>query len=279
MAWHGCWQAKPAGNRYISSMRAKFPKIGGERPAPATPPGTRLYAIGDIHGRLDLLGRLLELIKADAAANPAARQAVVYLGDYIDRGPESKGVIDLLLSRPMRAAGFEEIHVMGNHEDILLQFLADVRCGPHWFAYGGMDTLSSYGVRPPGLMAVEADLLRAQADLKGKVPPTHLDFLRHMKLSHEEGDYLFVHAGLRPGVKLDEQIGQDMMWIRDEFLHSDADFGRVVVHGHTIAETPQVKPNRIGVDTGAYATGVLTCVVLEGTGRRFIQTAALKPEL
>jgi serine/threonine protein phosphatase 1 len=128
-------------------------------------------------------------------------------------------------------------------------------------------------------MAVEADLLRAQADLKGKVPPTHLDFLRHMKLSHEEGDYLFVHAGLRPGVKLDEQIGQDMMWIRDEFLHSDADFGRVVVHGHTIAETPQVKPNRIGVDTGAYATGVLTCVVLEGTGRRFIQTAALKPEL
>jgi serine/threonine protein phosphatase 1 len=255
-------------------MKAQFQKRGGTRAAPTAPPGSRVYAIGDVHGRLDLLRRLLELIRDDAAQGKSARKVVVYLGDYIDRGPESKGVIDLLLSRPMRNAGFEEIRLMGNHEDILLQFLADVRCGPHWFAYGGMATLESYGVRPPGLMAAEEDLVRAQRDLQGKIPPAHLEFLRRMPLRHEEGGYLFVHAGLRPGVALDEQIGQDLMWIRDEFLESDADFGKLVVHGHTIAEAPQLRANRIGIDTGAYATGVLTALVLEGNERRFIQTSA-----
>lgn len=255
-------------------MKAKSHKRGGVGPAPKVPAGNRVYAIGDVHGRLDLLQRLLGLIREDAAPAKAARKTLVYLGDYIDRGPESKGVIDLLLSRPMREAGFEEIPLMGNHEDILLQFLADVRCGPHWFAYGGMETLDSYGVRPPRLLAAEEDLVRAQRELAGKIPPAHLEFLRRMKLSHEEGDYLFVHAGLRPGVALAEQIGQDLMWIRDEFLQSDADFGKLVVHGHTIAETPQVRANRIGIDTGAYATGVLTALVLEDGERRFLQTAA-----
>ncbi len=255
-------------------MKADFQKRGGGGRGHSAPPGSRVYAVGDVHGRLDLLQRLLGLIKADAAQAKSLRKTLVYLGDYIDRGPESKGVIDLLLSRPMNVAGFNEIHLMGNHEDILLQFLADVRCGPHWFAYGGMATLESYGVSPPGLMAAEADLLRAQRDLQGKVPSSHLEFLRRMPLKHEEGDYLFVHAGVRPGVPPDEQIGQDLMWIRDEFLDSDADFGNLVVHGHTISETPQVKANRIGIDTGAYATGILTALVLEGNERRFLQTAA-----
>ncbi len=255
-------------------MKAKSHKRGGAGPAPTVPAGSRVYAIGDVHGRLDLLQRLLRSIREDAAQAKAARKSLVYLGDYIDRGPESKGVIDLLLSRPMREAGFEEIPIMGNHEDILLQFLADVRCGPHWFAYGGMETLDSYGVRPPRLLAAEEDLVRAQRELAAKIPAAHLEFMRRMKLSHEEGDYLFVHAGLRPGVALAEQIGQDLMWIRDEFLQSNADFGKLVVHGHTIAETPQVKANRIGIDTGAYATGVLTALVLEGNERRFLQTAA-----
>jgi len=255
-------------------MKAESQKRGGGRAGPSAPPGSRVYAIGDVHGRLDLLKRLLGLIREDAAQAKSARKALVYLGDYIDRGPDSKGVIDLLLSRPMRDAGFEEIPIMGNHEDILLQFLADVRCGPHWFAYGGMATLESYGVRPPRLMAAEEDLVRAQRELAGRIPPAHLDFLRRMKLTHEEGDYLFMHAGLRPGVALDEQIAQDLMWIRDEFLESNADFGKLVVHGHTIAETPQQRANRIGIDTGAYATGVLTALVLEGNGRRFLQTAS-----
>ena len=255
-------------------MKAESQKKSGARPEPRVPAGNRVYAIGDVHGRLDLLKRLLGRIQEDAAQAKAARKSLVYLGDYVDRGPESKGVIDLLLSRPMKDAGFEEIPLMGNHEDILLQFLADVRVGPHWFAYGGMATLESYGVRPPRLMAAEEDLVRAQRELAAKIPPAHLEFLRRMKLKHEEGDYLFVHAGLRPGVALDQQIGQDLMWIRDEFLASNADFGKLVVHGHTIAEEPQVKANRIGIDTGAYATGVLTALVLEGNGRRFLQTAA-----
>jgi len=258
-------------------MNADFQKRGGGGRGHSAPPGSRVYAVGDVHGRLDLLQRLLGLIKADAAPAKSLRKTLVYLGDYIDRGPESKGVIDFLLSRPMTAAGFNEIHLMGNHEDILLQFLADVRCGPHWFAYGGMDTLDSYGVRPPGPMAAEADLLRAQRELKGKVPQNHLEFLRRMPLKHEEGDYLFVHAGVRPGVPPDQQIGQDLMWIRDEFLESDADFGKLVVHGHTISETPHVKANRIGIDTGAYATGILTALVLEGNERRFLQTTARGP--
>ncbi len=257
-------------------MKAEFPKPGGKRPEPSAPAGSRVYAIGDVHGRLDLLQRLLGLIREDAARAKAARKALVYLGDYIDRGPESKGVIDLLLSRPMRDAGFEEIPLMGNHEDILLQFLADVRVGPHWFAYGGMATLESYGVRPPRPMAAEEDLIRAQHEFAGRIPAAHVEFLRRMKLKHAEGDYLFVHAGLRPGVAVTAQIAQDLMWIRDEFLESDADFGKLVVHGHTIAETPQLRPNRIGIDTGAYATGVLTALVLEGNRRRFLQTAAPK---
>jgi len=255
-------------------MKAESRKKSGVSPAPRVPAGERVYAIGDVHGRLDLLKRLLGRIREDAAQAKSLRKSLVYLGDYVDRGPESKGVIDLLLSRPMKDAGFEEIPLMGNHEDILLQFLADVRVGPHWFAYGGMATLESYGVRPPRLMAAEEDLVRAQRELAAKIPLAHLEFLRRMKLKHEEGDYLFVHAGLRPGVALDQQIGQDLMWIRDEFLQSNADFGKLVVHGHTIAEEPQVKANRIGIDTGAYATGVLTALVLEGNERRFLQTAA-----
>jgi len=258
-------------------MKAQFQSRDAARPRPAAPPGSRLYAIGDIHGRLDLLKRLLTLIRDDAARRPSARKAVIYLGDYVDRGPDSKGVIDLLLSRPMQNAGFEEIHLMGNHEDALLQFFADARSGPNWFAYGGLETLASYGVRPPRFSTAEEDLNRAQREFADRIPRDHLDFIRRMKLSHEEGGYVFVHAGVRPGVALAEQIGQDLMWIRDEFLNSTADFGKLVVHGHTISDAPQVLPNRIGIDTGAFYSGKLTALALEGEEREFLQTGSASP--
>jgi serine/threonine protein phosphatase 1 len=258
-------------------MKAPFQSPNAARTRPEAPPGSRLYAIGDIHGRLDLLKRLLTLIRDDAARSTSPRKAVIYLGDYVDRGSDSKGVIDLLLTRPMKNAGFEEIHLMGNHEDAMLQFLADARSGLNWFAYGGLETLASYGVRPPRFSAAEDDLNRAQRELAERMPRDHLEFIRHMKLSHEEGGYVFVHAGMRPGVALADQIGQDLMWIREEFLESTVDFGKLVVHGHTISDAPQVLPNRIGIDTGAFYSGKLTALALEGAEREFIQTGSALP--
>ena len=239
--------------------------------APTVPAGSRIYAIGDVHGRLDLLTQLHALITADAAAAPARRQVIVYLGDYIDRGPDSRGVIELLLQPP--PPGFERVRLLGNHEDYLLQFLEHAEVGPYWCAYGGLATLASYGVRPPvGFTPRAADFETAHHALADKFPPAHLDFLRGLKLTHMEGDYLFVHAGIKPGVALAEQQAEDLLWIRNEFLESADDFGVCVVHGHTIVETPEQHANRIAIDTGAFATGTLTALVLEGTERRFIQT-------
>jgi serine/threonine protein phosphatase 1 len=242
------------------------------RPAPVSaqvPPGSRIYAVGDIHGRLDLLERLRTMIVEDARMHPAERRLVVYLGDYVDRGLDSRGVIDLLLQQPL--PGFESVFLKGNHEDSLLQFLVDPGVAPAWMAYGGEATLYSYGVRPPDAVRVE-DILAAQKAFTRAVPPEHLDFLRTLKLIHIEGDYAFVHAGFREGVPIELQNPVDMMWIRDEFLSSDADFGKIAVHGHTITTQPEIRPNRIGIDTGAFATGTLTCLVLEGTERRFLAT-------
>ncbi|MDB5406837.1 MAG: serine/threonine protein phosphatase [Rhodospirillales bacterium] len=234
---------------------------------PRTPPGSRIYAIGDIHGRLDLLRAINQLIHEDAYAHQAPRNVAVYLGDYIDRGDTSCAVIDWLIDQPL--PGFEQVHLLGNHEDSLLQFLTDVHVGPAWLAYGGIATLHSYGVRPP---STDRDLPRVQDELRDKLPERHLAFLRGLALHHVEGDYAFVHAGLRPGVALDAQVPQDLLWIRDEFLSSNADFGKIVVHGHTIAEQPDVRRNRIGIDTGAFASGTLTSLVLAEDRWSFLQT-------
>lgn len=241
-------------------------------PMPAsTPPGTRLYAIGDIHGRLDLLLRLHELIVADAAASPAKRRVLIYIGDYIDRGPDSAGVIDLLLDRPL--PGFEIVHLLGNHEDTLLQFPDDMAVGPSWLTYGGVATLASYAVEvPPGSWRDERELRRLQGEVRRRIPRRHLEFMRNLPLTHVEGDYLFVHAGIRPGVPLERQERDDLLWIRDAFLHSSADHGRVVVHGHTITERPDQRSNRIGIDTGAFHSDRLTSLVLEGASRSFLHT-------
>ncbi len=241
--------------------------------APArTPEATRVYAVGDIHGRADLVGRMHKMIRDDAATAAGVRKVVVYLGDYVDRGLFSREVIDLLLDRPL--AGFEAVHLKGNHEELMLAFLDDIQVGPTWLMNGGNATLRSYGVDTTVFDYDDAKGLEAlQAEIGAALPKRHLDFLNSLDLSHVEGDYLFVHAGVRPGVALDRQRAEDLMWIRAEFTESAADHGKVVVHGHTISWEPEPRDNRIGIDTGAFASGVLTCLVLEGEERQFLTTA------
>ena len=238
--------------------------------APAIPAGTRLYAIGDIHGRVDLLRTLKDLVHEDAYRRQAPRNVVVYLGDYVDRGDESRAVIEMLLNEPL--PGFESHHLKGNHEEIMLRFLADTSVGPSWLSFGGRETLRSYGIDPPHPYASAAELQRAQRALAERLPREHADFLRRLERSHEEGDYLFVHAGVKPGVPLERQRDEDLLWIRDEFLQSEASFGHIVVHGHTISREPDVRRNRIGIDTGAFLSNRLTALVAEGTEWFFLQT-------
>lgn len=240
------------------------------RRAAKLPDGLRVYAIGDIHGRLDLLTQMHETIRADAAQSGAPHRCVVYLGDYIDRGLESRQVVDYLLDEPLE--GFEPVYLMGNHEQVLLQFLEDPGVGPNWFFFGGDATLYSYRV-PGASPAIDAArLAKVQTGFQNALPPRHLAFYRDLAYQHRAGDYLFVHAGIKPGVPAERQSETDLLWIREEFLDSTADHGAIVVHGHTIAPEPVVRPNRIGIDTGAYASGKLTALVLEGAERRFLHT-------
>ncbi|WP_193552323.1 metallophosphoesterase family protein [Oleisolibacter albus] len=238
------------------------------RMLPAVPPGLRLYAIGDIHGRCDLLQRLLVRIAADAAGF-SGRTHLVFLGDYIDRGLESAGVIEYVLQRLDLDAA--PVFLKGNHEAALLDFLTDRTVGRNWLAFGGDATLLSYGV-PPDLVQRPGDYRALQAALHQRLPPAHLAFLSGLRLQHHVGDYLFVHAGIRPGVALERQSEADLLWIRDPFLQSRARHGAMVVHGHSMTEWPDVRDNRIGIDTGAFATGRLTALVLEGQERRFLHT-------
>ena len=246
--------------------------------APATttrgrlPPGLRVYAIGDIHGRQDLLTAMLERIQADAASlSPGGRAHVVFLGDYVDRGNHSKSVIETLIDWPLPR--FEVTFLRGNHEATMLQFLDDLTAGPGWLTYGGVNTLLSYGVRPPVDVPPRLRMAAVQYQLRESIPTAHVAFLRRLPFYVEIGNYLSVHAGIRPGVPLGQQRYDDLVWIREDFLSSTADHGRVVVHGHTITMEAESLPTRSGVDTGAYATGRLTAAVRENDGRRFIDTA------
>ncbi len=239
----------------------------------AVPAGTAVYAIGDIHGRLDLLADLFARVAADPERGETERQVLVCLGDYVDRGAESAGVIDLILDQA--PPGFEVVTLLGNHERLMIEFLDDVRRGPLWLRNGGDATLASYDIDVDAGAYLDAKpLLALQAALRENLPARHLDFLQNLKLAHAEGDYVFVHAGVRPGVPLAAQQEEDVIWIRELFLNSTADHGAVVVHGHTIRPEPEFRPNRIGIDTGAYFTGHLTCLALEGTKRRIISTAS-----
>jgi serine/threonine protein phosphatase 1 len=246
----------------------------GLRPEPARPParapgGARISAVGDIHGRADLLRELHRRIAEDAAAAPD-RRVVVYLGDYVDRGADSRAVLDLLLDEPLE--GFERVALTGNHEAMLLDFLERPESGPLWLWNGGAATLLSYGVPPPTDPRDPRALAACRAALAAALPARHLGFLRSLALRHAEGDYAFVHAGVRPGLPLELQAADDLLWIREEFLRSTLDHGHVVVHGHTVAREAEIRPNRIGLDTGAYASGRLTAAAFEDERRWLLST-------
>ncbi|MEQ8268812.1 MAG: metallophosphoesterase family protein [Parvibaculum sp.] len=246
--------------------------LGGSGSPAQVPEGMRLYAIGDIHGRDDLLASLLDLVEADARQQAASRNILIFLGDYVDRGLQSRQVLDRLTGDPM--PGFERVFLKGNHELALLQFLGDAAFGRTWKYYGGLETLHSYGITELTLSDDPADFEHARERFNDILPERHRHFLESLSLSAEFGDYFFTHAGVRPGVSLNRQIEEDLLWIRDDFLESGASFGKIVVHGHTPREEVVFRSNRIGVDTGAYMTGVLTALVLEGTSRRLLQTGS-----
>ena len=254
----------------VPHMMGEGPPARSERPERKVPRNTRVYAIGDIHGQLALLELLHEMILDDASRAPEARKVIVYLGDYVDRGPDSAGVIEQILSEPLR--DFEVVCLKGNHEDLLLRFLTDVSVASVWLTNGGADTLESYGVTAPSFVPVPSELATLQERFATQLPASHLAFLEGLSYAHTEGNYVFVHAGMVPGVPLAQQSPADLMWIRDEFLYSSEDYGYVVVHGHTPSDDPEVHRNRINVDTGAFYTGRLTALVLHGEAVAFLNT-------
>ena len=232
------------------------------------PSGCRAYAIGDVHGRLDLLKRLLAQIERDDRARVPATTYLVLLGDLIDRGPESKGVIDHFLRSP---PGFATpVFLKGNHEEFLLSVLEgeDQMVGS-WLTYGGYECAESYGVSRGWTLNVAPTEVAER--LRQAVPAAHQAFLADMADSFQFGDYLFVHAGICPGIPLERQSSKDLRWIREGFLDNRSDHGVMVVHGHTIVEKPEQHPNRIALDTGAYRSGVLTALGLEGRERWFLE--------
>ncbi|MEO1251395.1 MAG: metallophosphoesterase family protein [Pseudomonadota bacterium] len=230
----------------------------------AAPDGKRFYAIGDIHGAADALDRLIDRIDAEKAGD--VTKELVFLGDYVDRGPDSKGVIERLIAIGAEFPG--SVFLKGNHEAVMLDFLNDPEEMLEWLEWGGDETLRSYGVS--GALTKSGEDL--SAELASAMPKAHLDFLNNLSLTHQAGDYLFVHAGVRPGVALKDQSEDDLLWIRKRFHDANAkdrpDF--TVVHGHHPMKKPVDVGWRIGVDTGACWSGVLTAAVLEGKTRRFI---------
>lgn len=233
--------------------------------------------MGDIHGRADLLEVLLDRIAADAARHPEDRHRIlVFLGDYIDRGASSRGVVERLLQDPLPGVepDFQTVRLLGNHEEALLDFLDERSDGMDWLGYGGLETLLSYGVPLRGLPDTPQRAAELRAALAAAVPANHLAFYRACALHHTVGDYVFVHAGVRPGVALERQHPADLLWIRDEFLrHRGTSLpGKVVVHGHTICDMPQDLGHRVNIDTGAFVSGRLTCLVLRGMRRQFMST-------
>ena len=238
----------------------------------SVPPGHAVYAVGDIHGRADLLDKLLDRIVAEATRHADDKHRwLILLGDYIDRGPSSRAVVERLLNDPL--PGFDTVRLLGNHEEALLDFLDGRSDGQDWLSFGGLETLMAYGVPLRGDLDTEGRETELRDALSVAVPQAHRVFYRSCQLHHTVGDYLFVHAGVRPGISLEAQRRTDLLWIRDDFLRARSALpGKVVVHGHTICDLPQDLGHRINVDTGAFASGRLTCLVLRGTRRQFLST-------
>ncbi len=246
--------------RFSNSLRsAKLPPEGQ--------PDARAYAIGDIHGRLDLLDRLLDKVEADARKRPAKRTYVVFLGDLIDRGPDSAGVVERLRTYSPEFA--KPIFIIGNHEEVLLRALEGERgIMRDWLTFGGAECIQSYGLDPAQFAELEPGV--ATERLRAAVPKAHVEFLDSFADTFRFGSYLFVHAGIRPGIELLEQEQFDLRWIREPFLSHEEEHGVVVVHGHTIVREVEERPNRICIDTGAYHSGVLTAVGIEGRDRWYL---------
>lgn len=245
----------------IKSSRARAKTV-------SVPAGMRVYAVGDVHGRLDLLEAVLGTVEADNRARGPADTRVVMLGDLIDRGPHSAQILEYLATRPPAFATFH--FLAGNHEQAMIESLeedADPR-STGWLKYGGLETLLSYGV-PADAFELTGSLLRDE--LMRCIPERHIAFLHQFEDMLILGDYLFVHAGIRPGKPLNRQKRRDLLWIRDSFLNDETDHGYMVVHGHTITPEPVFASNRIGLDTGAYVSGILTALGLEGTERWILQ--------
>jgi len=261
--------------RWVNAIR----KAVGKTPSPTTttrcvPDGTRVYCVGDIHGRDDLLLEMAERIAADMETRSFDHAVTVFLGDYVDRGPGSMRVVERLACgewpTPM-------IALAGNHEDLLMAFLEDEGVLEVWRSLGGLETLHSYGVNV-GLAMAGRDFKAVQAAFAAVFPERHRHFLHRLENSTHIGDYFFCHAGVRPGVPLNRQDRNDLLTIRDTFLSSEAEHGKLVVHGHTPSLAPEIRPNRIGIDTAAYATNRLTCLVLEKDQRRFLRVGGSEPQ-
>lgn len=251
--------------------------FGAKPPAARPPEGRLIYAIGDAHGRADVLADLLETVRRDAEALGTRRRELIFLGDYVDRGPDSRGVIDQILALG-DDADVSVTALKGNHEEAMLAFMADASFGPVWAQHGGGATLSSYGVEPPANRMDDAEWGRARDELNAALPKSHRSFLDTLQIWCKRGDYVFVHAGIRPGVALEEQTERDLLWIRRDFLDHGKSHGHVVVHGHTPESQPFAGPHRIGVDTGAYYSGRLTAVRLWGDERTFVQARGSRGE-
>jgi serine/threonine protein phosphatase 1 len=235
-------------------------------PLPAIPAGQRVYAVGDIHGRLDLLEALISAIEEDDAEAGAAETTVILLGDLVDRGPDSAGVI----ARAREWQGRRRVRILaGNHEEMFLKSFKKVETLRHFLRFGGRETILSYGIDRRAYQ--KASVEEVQAMMEQAVPVEDRRFIEGFEDMIAIGGYVFVHAGIVPGVPLEEQRRQDLRWIREPFLSHADSFGAVVVHGHTICDDPEDRGNRIGVDTGAYISGRLTALVLEGTQRRYLE--------
>ncbi|MBX3560565.1 MAG: serine/threonine protein phosphatase [Sphingomonas sp.] len=242
----------------------KRPSAGG-----SIPDGRRVYAVGDIHGRLDLLDALLAEIESDNASRGPADTLVIFLGDLVDRGPDSRGVVERLIAYSKGPAPTR--FLMGNHEEVFLRAVGgDLKALKFLIRIGGRATILSYGIDEAEYRSLDYDGLAAA--LRARVPSEHVAFLSAFEEWIEMGDYLFVHAGVRPGVDLAEQRGSDLRWIRDDFLLHRDSFGKLVVHGHSITKDVDLRSNRIGIDTGAYESGKLTAIALEGAERWFLST-------
>lgn len=242
---------------------------------PRAPRGYRAYAVGDVHGRLDLLNQLLALIEQDVERSPARKSLLIFLGDLIDRGPDSRGVVERL--RTYSHDRLQMHLIAGNHEEVLLRLLAGERgILDGWLKFGGAECLQSYGTDPAMLNGLkERDAL---AVIQEAIPQNHKQFIGSFADTLRLGDYLFVHAGIRPGLDLSLQSQFDLRWIRAQFLDCEDDHGMVIVHGHTISDTVDERSNRIGIDTGAYRTGVLTALAVEGERRWYIDTDVSEPK-